>query len=132
MLQPSYFLNQPFQNNLYPPLPSDATHTLYIEGVPSDATEREISHIFRPFPGFQSLRLLQKESKQYPSRSYYLCFVEFDNKYQSTVAMNALQGYRMEKTDTKGLNILYAKTERKTDQRTDRVRSQENRIKQRE
>ena len=31
--------------------------TLYVEGVPNDATEREVYHLFRPFPGFISLRL---------------------------------------------------------------------------
>ena len=31
--------------------------TLYVEGVPTDATEREVYHLFRPFPGFISLRL---------------------------------------------------------------------------
>jgi len=111
--QPSYFMQQPFQNNIYPPIPPDASSTLYIEGLPLDATEREVSHIFRPFPGYQSLRVLSKESKQNPLRTYNLCFVEFDNKVQSTVAMFALQGYRMDKNDNKGLNITYAKTERK-------------------
>eukprot|EP01103_Thecamoeba_quadrilineata_P020323 TRINITY_DN865_c0_g2_i2.p2 TRINITY_DN865_c0_g2~~TRINITY_DN865_c0_g2_i2.p2 ORF type:complete len:115 (+),score=17.02 TRINITY_DN865_c0_g2_i2:396-740(+) len=106
-------MQQPFQTNLYPNIPPEASNTLYVEGVPNDATDREISHIFRPFPGFQSTRLLQKESKQNPGRTYYLCFVEFDNKFQSTVAMHALQGYRMEKNDAKGLNITFAKSERK-------------------
>jgi hypothetical protein len=31
--------------------------TLYVEGVPTDATEREVYHLFRPFPGLISLRL---------------------------------------------------------------------------
>jgi hypothetical protein len=31
--------------------------TLYVEGVPMDATEREVYHLFRPFPGLTSLRL---------------------------------------------------------------------------
>ena len=31
--------------------------TLYVEGVPTDATEREVYHLFRPFPGLMSLRL---------------------------------------------------------------------------
>ncbi len=42
-------------------------------------------------PGFMSLRILPKESKQYPNRTYNLCFIEFESKYQATVAMNALQ-----------------------------------------
>ncbi|KAL6040666.1 nuclear speckle RNA-binding protein A-like [Balamuthia mandrillaris] len=101
-------------NNLsYPPLPVDSSSTLYVEGLPLDATEREVAHIFRPFPGFLSLRILPKESKQYPNRTYNLCFVEFDNKYQATAAMQAIQGYKFAQADTKGLNISYAKTSRK-------------------
>lgn len=103
------------------PLPPDACSTLYVEGLPMDATEREVAHIFRPWAGFQSLRILPKESKQYPNRVYNLCFVEFDNKYQSTVAMNALQGYKMDKNDSKGLHISYAKTERKERARVNRT-----------
>jgi len=99
--------------NMFPSLPPDASSTLYVEGLPSDATEREVAHIFRPFPGYQSLRIITKESKQNPSRVYNLCFVEFDNKYQATFALNHLQGYRLDKDDTKGLIMSYAKTERK-------------------
>ncbi|KAL5651237.1 hypothetical protein ACJX0J_036695, partial [Zea mays] len=46
-----------------PPLPPDASNTLYIEGVPSDCTRREVSHIFRPFVGFREVRLVNKEPK---------------------------------------------------------------------
>jgi len=108
------FHHHPFyQSNSFPPLPTDACQTLYVEGLPLDATEREVAHIFRPWAGFQSLRILPKESKQYPNKIYNLCFVEFDNKYQSSIAMHALQGYKMDKMDTKGLSISYAKSERK-------------------
>jgi RNA recognition motif. (a.k.a. RRM, RBD, or RNP domain) len=41
-------------------LTPDACSTLYVEGLPSSATEREVAHIFRPFPGFQSLRIRHK------------------------------------------------------------------------
>jgi len=103
----------PSYNNVYPSLPPEASPTLYLEGLPSDATEREVAHLFRPFPGFQSLRILQKESKQNPGRTYQLCFVEFNNRYQATTAMHSLQGYRMDVSDSKGIHISYAKTDRK-------------------
>lgn len=32
-------------------LPPDASSTLYVEGLPADATEREVGHIFRRFEG---------------------------------------------------------------------------------
>eukprot|EP01117_Protostelium_nocturnum_P010132 TRINITY_DN3615_c0_g1_i1.p1 TRINITY_DN3615_c0_g1~~TRINITY_DN3615_c0_g1_i1.p1 ORF type:complete len:301 (+),score=129.44 TRINITY_DN3615_c0_g1_i1:233-1135(+) len=97
-----------------PALDQDASSTLYVEGLPLDATEREVSHIFRQWPGFQSLRILQKE-KQFSTtpRTYNLCFVEFDNKHQATLAMNHIQGYRFDKNDSRGINLTYAKSERK-------------------
>jgi len=115
--QPSYG-QHPYQyasmpSMFAPPLPADSTSCLYVEGLPGDATEREVSHIFRPFAGFSSLRILTKESKGTPSRTFLLCFAEYDNKYQATVAMNALQGYRMDKNDSKGLHISYAKSDRR-------------------
>lgn len=30
-------------------IPKNAASTLSVEGLPSDATEREVAHIFRPF-----------------------------------------------------------------------------------
>jgi len=108
---PYYNMPSTFSYNAlaYPPLPADANSTLFVEGLPGDATEREVAHIFRPYPGFLSLRILAKESKQYPNRNYVLCFVEFENRFQATIAIQALQSYKMDKNDTKGLIISYAK-----------------------
>ena len=59
-----------------------------MEGVPIDATEREVAHIFRPFPGYLLARLLLKENKI--GKKFYYCFVDFENKIQSTIAMQTL------------------------------------------
>jgi len=101
-------------------LPTEASSTLYVEGLPIDATEREMSHIFRPFPGFQSLRIISKTMR---GKVFNLCFVEFDNKAQATSAMNILQGYRMDINDVRGLKMSYAKTERR-DRRISSPRAQ--------
>eukprot|EP00294_Goniomonas_avonlea_P009195 CAMPEP_0114558796 /NCGR_PEP_ID=MMETSP0114-20121206/10577_1 /TAXON_ID=31324 /ORGANISM="Goniomonas sp, Strain m" /LENGTH=223 /DNA_ID=CAMNT_0001744219 /DNA_START=38 /DNA_END=709 /DNA_ORIENTATION=- len=93
-------------------LPADASSTIYVEGLPLDATEREISHIFRPHPGFCSLRIKQKESKRQEGHKFLLCFVEFETQLQAVVALQALQGYKMDKQDTKGLTLTFARTER--------------------
>lgn len=45
-----------FPNELFQAPPS-ASHIVKVEGLPQDATEREVSHIFRPFQGYQSVRL---------------------------------------------------------------------------
>jgi len=74
-MPPSYppsYPNQP----IYPPnntsvalfnIPADSTNSLYVDGIPNDASEREVSRtppsnldIFRPFPGFQCIRLIRK------------------------------------------------------------------------
>ena len=47
-LSPSSCCAQP---NYMSQLPRDASSTLYVEGLPSDATEREVAHIFRRFEG---------------------------------------------------------------------------------
>ena len=85
---------------------SDATNSLYVDGVPNDTNEREVSHIFRPFPGFQCVRLIPKTANN--NRNYYLCFVDFENALQATIAMSTLQGYRFDKSDKVGLKISYA------------------------
>jgi len=95
-------------------LPPDASSTLYVEGVAHDATDREVSHIFRPFPGFQTVRTFTRESRKYPDSTYLLCFVEFDNKHLATNAMQMLQGYKFdlsklkEGSSNRGLRISYA------------------------
>ena len=77
-----------------------------LQGIPGDATEREVSHIFRPFPGFLTARLIPKTSKN--DRKYFFCFVDFENKLQATIALQTLQGYRFHYRDIKGLKINYA------------------------
>ena len=72
-----------------PLLPPDASNTLFVEGLPADCTRREVSRIllansvlyaimfqvcatpslpfadiFRPFVGFEEVRLVNKESRQ--------------------------------------------------------------------
>lgn len=61
--------------------------------------------------GYQSLRMVARESSKMPGKNLYLCFVEFDNAHQATVAMHQLQGYRLEKNSSEpGVKIVYAKT----------------------
>mmetsp|Transcript_5002 Transcript_5002/g.4209 ORF Transcript_5002/g.4209 Transcript_5002/m.4209 type:complete len:97 (-) Transcript_5002:185-475(-) len=58
-------------------VPSNSTNSIYVDGIPIDASEREVAHIFRPFPGFQEVRLIKKETKN--GRQFYFCFVDFEN-----------------------------------------------------
>ena len=85
-------------------LKKNATNIVYVEGIPLDATEREVAHIFRPFPGYKSLRLIHKEKN---GENTILCFVDFENSFQSTICINTLQGYRFDKSDLVGLHCSY-------------------------
>ncbi|KAM6559830.1 hypothetical protein CsatA_029069 [Cannabis sativa] len=78
------------------PLPSDASSTLYVEGLPSDCTRREVSHIFRPFVGYKEVRIVSKESRQRGGDPIILCFVDFVNPACAATAMSALQGYKLD------------------------------------
>ena len=91
-------------------LKNNATNIVYVEGIPIDASEREVSHIFRPFPGFKKLRLINKEKN---GENTVLCFVDFENVVQSTSCINTLQGYRFSKDDLIGLHFSYGVTKGK-------------------
>ncbi|CAI9115693.1 OLC1v1016670C1 [Oldenlandia corymbosa var. corymbosa] len=74
------------------PLPPDASSTLYIEGLPSDSSKREVAHIFRPFVGYKEVRLVPKESKHRGGDPLILCFVDFADPACAATALSALQG----------------------------------------
>ncbi|KAJ1269513.1 hypothetical protein BS78_07G217800 [Paspalum vaginatum] len=88
-----------------PPLPPDASSTLYIEGLPANCTRREVSHIFRPFVGFREVRLVNKESRHPGGDPHVLCFVDFDNPAQATIALEALQGYKFDEHDRESAHL---------------------------
>ncbi|KAG6478385.1 hypothetical protein ZIOFF_061827 [Zingiber officinale] len=68
-----------------PPLPPDASNTLFVEGVPAN-------YIFRPFVGFREVRLVNKESRHPDGEPLILCFVDFATPAQAAISLEALQG----------------------------------------
>ena len=62
--------------------------------------------VFRPFPGFKTIRLLPRETKT--GKKIFFCFVDFDTVEQASVAMHTLQGYRYHWKDKRGLKVSYA------------------------
>ncbi|TXG48568.1 hypothetical protein EZV62_024443 [Acer yangbiense] len=77
------------------PLPPDATSTLFVEGLPSDCTRREVARttdIFRPFVGYKEVRLVSKESRHPGGDPLILCFVDFVSPAHAATALDALQG----------------------------------------
>ncbi|XP_020595174.1 nuclear speckle RNA-binding protein A-like, partial [Phalaenopsis equestris] len=55
--------------------------------------------IFRPFIGFQEVRLVNKGSRHSGGDPLVLCFVDFVTANQAANAMDALQGYRFDERD---------------------------------
>ncbi|XP_014518751.1 nuclear speckle RNA-binding protein A isoform X2 [Vigna radiata var. radiata] len=91
-------------------LPPDATSTLFVEGLPSNCTRREVAHIFRPFVGYKEVRLVSKESRQPRGDPMVLCFIDFLSPGHAATAMEALQGYVLgteEKRARFGFYCLY-------------------------
>ncbi|KAH8492229.1 hypothetical protein H0E87_021701 [Populus deltoides] len=86
-------------------LPPDASSTLFVEGLPSDCTRREVSHIFRPFVGYKEVRLVSKESRHPGGDPLVLCFVDFLSPAHAATAMDALQGYRFDEHDRDSFNL---------------------------
>ncbi|KAG7592484.1 RNA-binding domain superfamily [Arabidopsis thaliana x Arabidopsis arenosa] len=95
------------------PLPPDVSNTLYVEGLPSNCSRREVSHIFRPFVGYREVRLVTKDSKHRSGDPIVLCFVDFENPACAATALSALQGYRMdeEESDSKILRLQFSESQ---------------------
>jgi hypothetical protein len=84
----------------------NATNIVFIEGLPSDATEREVSHLLRPFPGFICCRI-KEAKKEIGGKKNLISFCDFEEVYQATIVIHTLQGYRFDKNDLVGLHFGY-------------------------
>jgi len=65
---------------------SEPNRTLFVENLPSEATDTMLSMLFRQYPGFQEIRLI-------PGRG--VAFADYQNEYQAGMAMQGLQGFAM-------------------------------------
>ncbi|RWR88914.1 RNA-binding protein 1-like protein [Cinnamomum micranthum f. kanehirae] len=91
-------------------LPSDESNILFVDGLPSDCTRREVAHLFRPFIGFKEIRVIHKEPRRSGEKAVVLCFVEFIDAKCALTALEALQGYKFDdkKSDAPVLRIQFA------------------------
>ncbi|KAJ8648759.1 hypothetical protein MRB53_001782 [Persea americana] len=91
-------------------LPSDESNILFVDGLPSDCTRREVAHLFRPFIGFKEIRVIHKEPRRSGEKAAVLCFVEFNDAKCALTALDALQGYKFDekKSDVPVLRIQFA------------------------
>jgi len=74
--------------------------TLFVANIPKDVTSRELNILFRFMPGFQGVRLVMKEGRA------PICFADFMDPNCAALAMQSLQGYRMDK-DYPGLTVEF-------------------------
>ncbi|VFQ63643.1 unnamed protein product [Cuscuta campestris] len=87
------------------PLPPDASSTLYVEGLPSNCTRREVSHIFRPFVGYKEVRLVTKDSRRPDGEPLVFCFVDFATPAHAATAKEALQGYLFDELERDSVTL---------------------------
>eukprot|EP01067_Filipodium_phascolosomae_P007729 Filipodium_phascolosomae@DN6310_c0_g1_i1.p1 len=87
------------------------TNSVFVDGLPDDTSERELAHVFRPYPGFIQCRISKNERSQIfvPGRTVF-AFVEFQTVEQATVTIHNLQGYRFDRRDDVGIRLAYAKS----------------------
>jgi U2 small nuclear ribonucleoprotein B'' len=72
---------------------------LFLINLPEETDQGMLQMLFQPFTGFKEVRLV-------PGRSDF-AFVEFENEQQSTLARDALQGFKIGPNNA--MKITYAK-----------------------
>ncbi|KAG7037705.1 RNA-binding protein 2 [Cucurbita argyrosperma subsp. argyrosperma] len=92
------------------PISAQESNILFVDGLPTDCTRREVGHLFRPFIGYKDIRVVHKEPRRRGDKATVLCFVEFIEARYSRAAMEALQGYKFDdkKPDSLALKIQFA------------------------
>lgn len=86
------------------------SNILFVDGLPTDCTRREVGHLFRPFIGYKEIRVVHKEPRRSGDQPMVLCFVEFNDAKCALTALEALQGYKFDdkKPESPSLKIHFA------------------------
>lgn len=72
---------------------------LFVENLPHETTSIMLQMLFQQYPGFREVRMIEAKPG--------IAFVEFDNEDVATIAMQALQGFKV--TPQNPMEITYAK-----------------------
>eukprot|EP01123_Difflugia_compressa_P014499 TRINITY_DN757_c0_g1_i6.p1 TRINITY_DN757_c0_g1~~TRINITY_DN757_c0_g1_i6.p1 ORF type:complete len:352 (+),score=76.05 TRINITY_DN757_c0_g1_i6:54-1109(+) len=75
--------NQQQQNTTVAPC-----STLFVANIHPEVPERDLARLFKVVPGFQRLKMSQKNGLP-------ICFVEYNDVQNSTTALNSFQGFMM-------------------------------------
>ncbi|KAM7275765.1 hypothetical protein ACFE04_017631 [Oxalis oulophora] len=91
-------------------LTEHSSNVLFVDGLPTNCTRREVGHLFRPFVGFKDIKVIHKEPRRSRAKAMVLCFVEFSDAKRALTAMEALHGYKFDdkKPDSSTLKITFA------------------------
>ncbi|XP_031283768.1 RNA-binding protein 1-like [Pistacia vera] len=86
------------------------SNILFVDGLPTDCTRREVAHLFRPFIGYREIKVVHKEPRRSGDKAMVLCFVEFMDSKCAVTAMEALNGYKFDdkKPESPTLRIQFA------------------------
>ncbi|GLT42441.1 hypothetical protein SLA2020_164390 [Shorea laevis] len=83
-----------------PEAPAPPNNILFIQSLPHDTTPMMLQMLFSQYPGFKEVRMIEAKPG--------IAFVEYGDEMQATVAMQALQGFKIPPTQNQML-ITYAK-----------------------
>ncbi|KAL8159316.1 hypothetical protein V2J09_000853, partial [Rumex salicifolius] len=99
----------PAQNNGVPMAPfrkptaqeeeTPPNNILFIQNLPYETTSKMMELLFQQYPGFKEVRIIEAKPG--------IAFVEFEDEEQSSIAMQALQGFKI--TPQNPMEITYAK-----------------------
>ncbi|XP_027164115.1 U2 small nuclear ribonucleoprotein B'' [Coffea eugenioides] len=78
---------------------TDPNNILFIQNLPYETTSMMLDVLFKQYPGFREVRMIEAKPG--------IAFVEFEDDIQSSVAMQALQGFKI--TPQNPMAISYAK-----------------------
>ncbi|XP_019159785.1 PREDICTED: U2 small nuclear ribonucleoprotein B''-like [Ipomoea nil] len=78
---------------------AEPNNILFIQNLPHETTSMMLEVLFNQYPGFREVRMIEAKPG--------IAFVEFEDDVQSSVAMQALQGFKI--TPQNPMAISYAK-----------------------
>ncbi|WJX85090.1 hypothetical protein P8452_67594 [Trifolium repens] len=85
--------------SMVPEAPAPPNNILFIQNLPNETTPMMLQMLFLQYPGFKEVRMVEAKPG--------IAFVEYGDEMQSTVAMQALQGFKI--TPQNPMLITYAK-----------------------
>ncbi|KAL5060584.1 hypothetical protein RYX36_032188 [Vicia faba] len=85
--------------SMLPEAPAPPNNILFIQNLPNETTPMMLQMLFLQYPGFKEVRMVETKPG--------IAFVEYVDEMQSTVAMQALQSFKI--TPQNPMLITYAK-----------------------